>query len=93
MASHYIALIHEDSDSGYGVSFPDLLGVTTVADTLDDALREASVVLAFALEDWPGGAPRPRTLDALRSDPAFVDWSADAVVAAVHPGVPAAETA
>ncbi len=57
MASHYIALIHKDSDSGCGVSFPDLLGVTTVADTLDDALREASVVLAFALEDWPGGAP------------------------------------
>ena len=91
--AHYIALIHKASDSGYGVSFPDLLGVTTVADTLDDALREASVALAFALEDWPGGAPRPRTLDALRGDPAFLDWSADAVVAAVHPDVSVTEAA
>ncbi len=85
MASHYIALIHKEPGSGYGVSFPDLLGVTTVADTLDDALREASVALAFALEDWPGGAPRPRSLDVLRTDPAFLDWSTDAVVAAVSP--------
>ncbi|MEX0407189.1 type II toxin-antitoxin system HicB family antitoxin [Aquibium sp. LZ166] len=93
MGSHYIALIHKAPDSGYGVSFPDLLGVTTVANTLDDALREASVALAFALEDWPGGAPRPRTLDALRDDPAFLDWSADAVVAAVSPDVPVNEAA
>lgn len=93
MASHYIALIHKAADSGYGVSFPDLIGVTTVADTLDDALREASVALAFALEDWPGGAPRPRTLDTLRADPAFLDWSADAVVAAVSPDVPVTEAA
>lgn len=93
MASHYIALIHKQPDSGYGVSFPDLLGVTTVADNLDDALREASVALSFALEDWPGGAPRPRTLDALRDDPAFLDWSADAVVAAVRPDVPVNEAA
>ncbi len=85
MASHYIGLIHKVPGSGFGVSFPDLIGVTTVADTLDEALTEASVALAFALEDWPGGAPRPRSLEALRADPAFVDWSADAVVAAVSP--------
>ncbi|MCR5858206.1 type II toxin-antitoxin system HicB family antitoxin [Mesorhizobium sp. J428] len=85
MTSHYIALIHKEPGSGYGVSFPDLIGVTTVADTLDDALREASVALAFALEDWQGAAPRPRSLDVLRTDPAFLDWSTDAVVAAVSP--------
>jgi predicted RNase H-like HicB family nuclease len=67
------------------MSFPDLIGVTTVAGTLDEALTEASVAPAFALEDWPGDASRPRSLDALRADPAFVDWSADAVVAAVSP--------
>jgi hypothetical protein len=41
---HYIALIHKDHDSGYGVSFPDVPGVITVADTLDDALMQASEV-------------------------------------------------
>jgi hypothetical protein len=81
--SHYIALIHKEPGSGYGISFPDLLGVTATADTLDDALREASVALAF--EDWQGERPTPRTLDTLRRDRNFLDWSADAVVAAVAP--------
>jgi hypothetical protein len=31
--SHYIALIHKEADSGYRVSFPDVPGVTTDADT------------------------------------------------------------
>jgi predicted RNase H-like HicB family nuclease len=83
--THYIALIHKEADSGYGVSFPDVPGVTAVADTLDEALREAGVALGFAFEDWQGEHPSARTLDELRRDAAFLDWSADAVVAAVAP--------
>ena len=60
-------------------------GVTAVADTLDEALTEASVALGFAFEDWSGERPSPRTLDALRDDAEFLEWSADAVVAAVAP--------
>jgi predicted RNase H-like HicB family nuclease len=82
---HYIALIHKESDSGYGVSFPDVPGVTTVADTLEEALEQAADVLQFAFEDWPGGPPSPRTLDELRADPEFLEDAADAVVAAVTP--------
>lgn len=85
MATHYIALLHKGPDSGYGVSFPDVPGVTAVADTLDDALREASVALGFAFEDWHGDRPLPRTLDQLRGDPGFIDESRDAVVAAILP--------
>lgn len=85
--AHYIALIHKEADSGYGVSFPDVPGVTATADTLDDALRGASEALGFAFEDWQGKLPAPRTLDALRRDADFIEWSADAVVAAVEPGV------
>jgi predicted RNase H-like HicB family nuclease len=85
MATHYIALIHKEPRSGYGVSFPDVPGVTAVADTLDDALREAGVALGFAFEDWQGDRPAPRTLDELRRDKEFLDWSADAVIAAVAP--------
>jgi predicted RNase H-like HicB family nuclease len=84
---HYIALIHKDHDSGYGVSFPDVPGVITVADTLDEALTQASEVLAFALEDWQGALPLPRSLETLRRDPEFLELSEDAVVAAVRPGV------
>jgi predicted RNase H-like HicB family nuclease len=85
--THYIALIHKDRDGCYGVSFPDVPGVITAGDTLDEALREAGVVLAFAAEGWPDdtGAvfPQPRSLEALRSDPEFIAASTDAVVAAV----------
>ena len=83
--THYIALIHKEAGSGYGVSFPDVPGVTATADTLDEALRESGVALAFAFEDWAGALPLSRTLDQLRGDPDFLDWSRDAVVAAVSP--------
>jgi predicted RNase H-like HicB family nuclease len=90
---HYIALIHKDPDSGYGVSFPDVPGVITAADTLDQALSEASAVLAFAFEDWDGPLPVPRDLDSLRSDPGFIEAAQDAVVAAVRPELPVFEAA
>lgn len=83
--SHYIALIHKEESSGYGVSFPDVPGVIAVASSLDEALHEAASVLAFAFEDWQGDLPAPRSLDDLRLDADFRQWSADAVVAAVAP--------
>jgi antitoxin HicB len=85
--THYIALIHKDRDSIYGVSFPDVPGVIAAADTLDSALSEAAEALAFAAEDWEAHSgspfPRPRSLDALRDDPQFMTNASDAVVAAV----------
>jgi predicted RNase H-like HicB family nuclease len=85
--THTIALIHKDAASSYGVSFPDLPGVTTAADSLDDAIERAAEALAFAAEDWSeltGSAfPEPRALDDLRRDDEFRDGSRDAVVAAI----------
>ena len=40
--AHYIALIHKDADSCYGVSFPDVPGVFTAGDTMDEAIRRAA---------------------------------------------------
>ena len=84
---HYIALVHKDSDSCYGVSFPDVPGVFTAGDTIDEAMRNAVKVLEFSAEDWSDLSgerfPSPRTIDELRLDPEFRDQAADAVVAAV----------
>ena len=85
---HYIALIHKDADSCYGVSFPDIPGVVTAGDTLDEAMQQAGEVLEFAAEDWlnPDGSkgfPPPRSIDDLRSDAQFQEDAADALVAAV----------
>lgn len=46
----YIALIHKDADSDYGVSFPDLPGCVTAGTDLDDAQVMAAEALALHLE-------------------------------------------
>jgi antitoxin HicB len=85
--AHYIALIHKDADSCYGVSFPDVPGVFTAGDTIDEAIRKAAEVLKFAAEDWPDLSkeefPAPRTIDELRTTKDFQERAVDAVVAAV----------
>lgn len=83
--THYVALIHKNGASGYGVSFPDVPGVVAVADTLDEAISEGAAALDFAFEDWVGPLPAPRSLEALRQDREFIADSADAVVAAIRP--------
>ena len=80
---HYIALIHKDLDSCYGVSFPDVPGVFTAGDTIDEAMQQAVEVLEFAAQDWPGAFPPPRTIDQLRADSEFQQDAVDAVIAAV----------
>ncbi|MPZ58725.1 MAG: HicB family protein [Rhizobiales bacterium] len=84
---HYIALIHKDADSCYGVSFPDVPGVFTAGDTIDEAVKNAAEVLEFAAEDWSDNTgrvfPHPHTIDELRNDPEFQEDSAGAVIAAV----------
>ncbi len=84
---HYIALIHKQGDSCYGVSFPDVPGVTAAGDTIDEAMKEATDVLEFAAEDWPDHTgnefPQPRTIDALRGNLEFLEAAAGAVIAAI----------
>ncbi|MBX9778308.1 MAG: type II toxin-antitoxin system HicB family antitoxin [Xanthobacteraceae bacterium] len=85
---YYIALIHKDADSCYGVSFPDWPGVFTAGDTIDEAMQQAAEVLEVAAEDWqhPNGSkafPSPRTIDELRADTEFHKEAADAMIAVV----------
>lgn len=85
--SHYIALIHKEPDSIYGVSFPDVPGVTTGASSIDEAIRLAAEVLAFAATDWEAlrhePFPAPRTIDEIREDPEHAVEIRDAIVAAI----------
>ena len=84
---HYIAVIHKEADSAFGVSFPDVPGAIASASSLDAALADAREALAFAAEDWTSLAgapfPPPRTLDALQGDSLFRERAIDAIVAAV----------
>ena len=70
--AHYQALIHKETGSCYGVSFPDLPGCVSAGDTLDEAAANAIEALRLHVEAMEGqgeAAPAPRTLEALRADP------------------------
>lgn len=47
---HFVAYIHKDQDSDYGVSFHDFPGCTTVGSTLDEAIKLAKEALAFHIK-------------------------------------------
>jgi hypothetical protein len=55
---HYIALIHKDADRCYNVSFPDVPGVFTAGDTIDEAIGKAAEVLALPPRNGQHLTPR-----------------------------------
>jgi predicted RNase H-like HicB family nuclease len=68
----YIAFIHKDPDSVYGVSFPDVPGCISAGDTIDDAVRNAVEALSGhirMLEVDGDPVPSPRDFDAIMNDP------------------------
>lgn len=72
MSCRYIALIHKDADSGFGVTVPDCPGATAMADSMDEALvrgTEALRLWAEAVESRGAKVPAPRPLDAVLADP------------------------
>ena len=58
-----VTLIHEENGV-FGASFPDFLGCTTVADSLDAIIPKAAEALAFHVEGMIEDGPLPpvRTL-------------------------------
>jgi predicted RNase H-like HicB family nuclease len=88
MTASYIALVHKDDETSYGVSFPDLLGCISAGDTFEEAVANAADALAghFALMRADGEEiPAPRSFEELKRDPEFVDDSAGAIVTMVTP--------
>ena len=72
----YIAYLHKDRKSDFGVSFPDFPGCVTAGKTLDEARRLAPEALALHIKGMiEDGEPVPEssTLDALANDPAMKD--------------------
>ena len=84
----YIALVHKDKGTSYGVSFPDVPGCISAGDTFEEAIDNAAVALAghLAIMEADGDPiPKARSLEELKQDAEFVDDSIDAVVAFVVP--------
>lgn len=72
----YIAIIHKDAESDYGVSFPDFPGCITAGETLDEAKDMAIEALSghaqCLLEDGET-IPPPSSLETIMADPDFAD--------------------
>jgi predicted RNase H-like HicB family nuclease len=70
----YIAYLHKDGKSDYGVSFPDFPGCITAGSTLEEARRMAMEALSFhiaGMREDGETVPEPSTLDELRNDSAM----------------------
>lgn len=63
----YIAIIHHDPGSAYGVSFPDLPGCFSAADDEEDIRKMALEALDLWFEDNPD-APEPRSIAEIRRE-------------------------
>jgi len=70
----YIAYLHKDRSSDFGVSFPDFPGCVTAGRTLEEARRMACEALDLhvqgLIEDGDP-IPEPSSLDDLAEDPAM----------------------
>jgi predicted RNase H-like HicB family nuclease len=67
----YIALIHKEADSDFGVSFPDFPGCVTAGTTLDEAREMATEALGLHLEGMEQdgeSVPEPSSLEAAMAD-------------------------
>jgi len=69
--TQYIALIHKEPTSDYGVSFPDFPGCVSAGVTLDEARAMASEALALHIEGMVEDSealPAPSSLEEIMSD-------------------------
>jgi predicted RNase H-like HicB family nuclease len=64
--THYIALVHKDEKSAFGVQFPDVPGCFSAADDMNDLISNATEALSLWSEDEV--PPQPRSYEDLLKD-------------------------
>lgn len=70
----YIALVHKDAGTSYGMSLPDVPGCISAGDSFEQAVANAAEALAghFAAMKVDGDPlPAPRSFETLKRDPVF----------------------
>ena len=81
--ANYIAVVHKDPKSDFGVSFPDFPGCITAGNTIDEAKDMAHDALSLhikgKLEDGET-IPVPSKLEDIMDDPDYSDAAAILVV-------------
>ena len=84
----YVALIHRESGSDYGVSFPDFPGCITAGATLDEAVEMGQEALGLHIRGMVEDGepvPAPSSLEAIMAHAENRDATAVLMVAPVMP--------
>ena len=87
--SNYIAIVHKDSNSDYGVSFPDFPGCITAGKNIDEAKDMAQEALALHIQGMIEDGeqlPSPSKLEEIMNDPDYADAAAFLVVSVPDSG-------
>lgn len=81
--ANYIAIVHKESKSDFGVSFPDFPGCITAGSSIDEAKDMAHDALSLhingMIEDGEN-IPAPSKLEDIMDDPDYSDAAAILVV-------------
>jgi len=81
--ANYIAVLHKDPNSDFGVTFPDFPGCITAGSSIDEAKDMAHDALSLhikgMLEDGEN-IPAPSKLENIMDDPDYSDGAAILVV-------------
>ena len=81
--SSYIAVVHKDPSSEYGVSFPDFPGCITAGKSIDkvkDLSIEALIGHIETMKEFGEKIPNPSKLDDIVEDPDYFDATAFLVI-------------
>ena len=83
----YVALVHKDLDSDYGISFPDFPGCIGAGATMDAVVASGSEVLSLhvrGMEADGADIPAPRSLNDIVGDATLSDDLDGACLTLVH---------
>lgn len=86
--TNYIAIIHKDASSDYGVSFPDFPGCVTAGRSIDEAKEMALDALALHIKGLVADGekiPPPSKLDGILAHPDYSGAVAILIVGVADP--------
>ena len=81
--ANYIAIVHKEANTDFGISFPDFPGCVTAGQTVDEAKDLAQEALAFHIKGMIEDSeqlPAPSKLEDIMADLDYADAAAYLVV-------------
>jgi predicted RNase H-like HicB family nuclease len=83
---YYIAVVHKEEASAFGLHFPDVPGCFSASDRMEDLIANGAEALSLYAEDV--AVPDPRSIEQIRND---ADVRADLATGAFLVAVPLIE--